>query len=330
MATNRDPLDALHGLVAELRADHSIEQTETLERQLKTLLLETLRPPCSAVTARRVAELQNAIGFLPKFKSYSIKASLPLGYSVFLHNEREGFSFQQHTSHKVEVFHILETMPGAYVFLAPFAEWEKMYEPRRFAAWMNGAADPAFDRFRFTPQPGDVYRIDQLGVVHTVIGCILEEFANTSTDMVDRLHDQNEGRRIPPSFSRESMEERIAGLTLPSRSAQVRSDGARVPLEVQPFSGGTLTLLAPPPLYAHRGVVERGQTTPWARHDALAATLHVWSGEGDLLLEDEPPLPVRKNAVFLVAPGIRYQLVNRGSGPLEWVEQRLGLDEAFV
>ncbi|HEX9983778.1 MAG TPA: cupin domain-containing protein [Thermoanaerobaculia bacterium] len=323
-------LETLATLVPELRADRSIDETEGLERRLKTLLLQALRPPVSAATARRIAELQNAIGFIPKFKSYSIKASLPLGYSVFLHNEREGFSFQQHTSHKVEVFHILEAMPGAYVFLCPYPEWQKVYDPSRFGAWMNGEADPALDCFRFTPRPGDVFRIDQLGIVHTVIGCILEEFANTSTDMVDRLHDQNAGRRIPPSFSREYMEERIASIVLPEESCHVLSDGTRVPLDVERFEGGHLTTISPAPLVALRGTLEPHGSTPTWQHPEVAATLHIWAGSGELVLGDEAPLPVTPNSVFLIPPTVPYRLVNGGESPLQWSEQRLPLEQAFV
>jgi len=43
-----------------------------------------------------------------------------------------------------------------------------------------------------------VFIISELGVVHTVMGCVLEEYATVSTDMVERLHDQNIGRRFHP------------------------------------------------------------------------------------------------------------------------------------
>ncbi len=76
------------------------------------------------------------------------------------------------------------------------------------------------------PRPGDVIVIDKLSVVHSVVGCVLAEFATVSTDMVDRLHDQNEGAPIPAEFTRAFSEERIraAGLA----SGVVLRDARRV------------------------------------------------------------------------------------------------------
>ena len=39
-----------------------------------------------------------------KYKSYAVKAATPLGYSIFLQNQGQGFSFQQHLVHKLEGF----------------------------------------------------------------------------------------------------------------------------------------------------------------------------------------------------------------------------------
>ena len=51
----------------------------------------------------------------------------------------------------------------------------------------------------FRPHAGDVMVIDDLRVVHAVLGSVLEEFATTSNDAVLRLHDQNKGEvvRLP-------------------------------------------------------------------------------------------------------------------------------------
>ena len=105
-------------------------------------------------------------------------------------------------------------LPGGFVFLCDFADWQRIYE-RGFVSGMDERrADERYERFRFVPRPGDVIVIDKLSVVHSVVGCVLAEFATVSTDMVDRLHDQNEGATIPAEFTRAFSEERIraAGL----------------------------------------------------------------------------------------------------------------------
>ena len=81
--------------------------------------------------ARKLASLMKDIGLFFKYKPYAVKASHPLGYSIFLQRPLEGFSFQNHLEHKTEVFHILEVMPGGFVFLCKYEDWQKHYEPHR-------------------------------------------------------------------------------------------------------------------------------------------------------------------------------------------------------
>src|SRR6202040_2959210 len=188
----------------------------------KAVLRPALAGEVSGGDARAIASFQQRIGPLLKYKSYAVKASSPLGYSVFLQNPGEGFSFQRHLTHKTEVFHILDVHPGGFVFLCSFEEWERCYDRERFAAWLAGERpDPDYDRYRFEARPGDVFVLDELGTVHTVIGCTLEEFATISTDMVDRLHDQNRGKPIPAAFDKAWAGERLRGLRSPAASRRI-------------------------------------------------------------------------------------------------------------
>src|SRR5215467_8496945 len=205
-------------LVDALRADSPIATLEAAERELKGVLQQQLARPLDGEQIRSLAAFQQDLGFLLKYKAYAVKAASPLGYSVFLQRPGEGFSFQQHVTHKTEIFHILDVLPGGYVFLCDFSDWRATYEREAFRAWLGGAADPRYERFRFVPKPGDVIVIDRLSVVHTVVGCVLAEFATVSTDMVDRLFDQNEGRPVPAEFTRAFSEERIRRLAWPETS----------------------------------------------------------------------------------------------------------------
>src|SRR6266853_2342518 len=207
--------DTLESLVEHLRADSPIAVLEQFERKLKELLSVELAAPITGDRMREVASFQAHLGFLLKYKSYAVKAASPLGYSVFLQRRGEGFSFQQHVTHKTEIFYILDVLPGGFVFLCDFADWQRVYQRDTFLAWLNGARDERYERYKFVPKPGDVIVIDHLGVVHTVVGCVLAEFATVSTDMVDRLHDQNEGKKIPAAFTRAFAEDRIRRIAWP-------------------------------------------------------------------------------------------------------------------
>ena len=208
-------------LVDALRTDSPIAVLERQNGSSSRFSSESWLSRWTALRIRSLASFQQDLGFLLKYKSYAVKAASPLGYSVFLQRRGEGFSFQQHVTHKTEIFYILDVLPGGFVFLCDFDDWKRIYDRDSFLAWMNGAPDSRYERFRFVPEPGDVIVIDKLSVVHSVVGCVLAEFATVSTDMVDRLHDQNEGQSIPAEFTRAFSEARIRALAWPETSRRV-------------------------------------------------------------------------------------------------------------
>ena len=227
-------------LVEFLHEDLPIARTERLEELVKLVLRDALNGPISGEEARIVARFQKELGFVLKYKSYAIKASVPLGYSIFLQRDGEGFSFQRHVEHKLEVFHILSVKPGGYVFLCNFEDWKRAYTKDSFERWLAGENNPAYDCHKFVPSPGDVFVISTLGVVHTVVGCVLEEFATVSTDMVDRLHDQNAGKKIPADFTRAYAEAALQKIEPPSQNRLVKGFGVREIETIEPVavSGG--------------------------------------------------------------------------------------------
>ena len=74
------------------------------------------------------------------------------------------------------------------------------------------------------PAPGDVMVIDDLGVVHAVIGCVLEEYATTSNDAVLRLHDQNVGEAVVLPERHPDLAEILRPLSLEPRSRVQRDE----------------------------------------------------------------------------------------------------------
>lgn len=324
-----------------LSSDLPIEVLERFERIFKSVLQTTLKGKISGEDARKVAQFQKSIGFLLKYKPYAIKCSSPLGYSIFIQTAGEGFSFQQHLSHKIEVFHILEVQRGGYVFICDFEEWRQFYRSDSFAAWLSGCRNEHFDRYRFNPVPGDVFMIDRLGLVHSVMGCTLEEFATVSTDMVDRLHDQNAGRPIPQHFNRRYAEERLRATCFPSRARliETRPEGQRaVELPFIEIPGGCVVRLAAAEIQASRYVVEAAKTTEIQKDDRCAVSVYVAKGIGRIVIGEReevqrfspPSIEVSCGELVMIPAGVWYGFVNDGPDPLVLTEHKIPFDVAFV
>jgi mannose-6-phosphate isomerase-like protein (cupin superfamily) len=326
-------------LERHLRTDASIDRIEAVENVLKSILSSLFQGSLNGPECRQLAMFQNSYRFALKYKSYAVKAATPLGYSIFLQAQGQGFSFQQHVTHKTEVFHVLDTKPGAYVFLCEFADWQRQYEPEKFSRWLAGSPDPFFDQRAFRPSPGDVFVISELGVVHTVIGCILEEFATVSTDMVHRLHDQNTGRPIPPLFTREYAESEMLKLTLPEQNRLVDyATWTTRAIPRTPCRGGCESVLENSFLRASHRRIESGRDTEIMRSRTNAAIVRIFSGQGTLWLADDSELgrlddaAIRAGAgdVFLIPPTASYGFRNDGLQPLTYSEQQIDPTVAFV
>ena len=328
-------------LVDALRADSPIAVLEAAERQLKEILTRELAAELDGPRVRALASFQQDLGFLLKYKPYAVKAASPLGYSVFLQRRGEGFSFQQHVTHKTEIFYILDVQPGGFVFLCDFADWQRIYRRDTFLAWLNGARDERYERFKFVPRPGDVVVIDRLNVVHSVVGCVLAEFATVSTDMVDRLHDQNEGKKIPAEFTRAFSEGKIRGLTWPATSHRVtlgESGWTREEIRLHPIRGGRKATLGDDERFSASLIeVEAGGHTEVVSSPDRAISVHIASGTGRLLLgtADElhasrPAIGARAGDLFLIAPHAHYAFASDGAAPLVVAEHRIAPAVAFV
>ncbi len=332
-------IDLLPAIGEYLRTDANIDKTEAVERVLISILKVLFQGPLPGSTCRQIALFQNSYRFAYKYKSYAVKAATPLGYSIFLQEPGEGFSFQRHITHKTEVFHILATKPGALVFLCEFEDWQQRYDPQGFQKWFSGAKDDFYDRHTFRPSPGDVFIISELGVVHTVMGCILEEFATVSTDMVMRLHDQNQGHPIPPHFTRQNAEREMLGLSLPRESRLVdRHTWKSEPIARVRREGGFESVLTDSFVRASRREVEAGARTELMQCRGVAAVIRVFSGSGTLWVLDDSELSnpeqgaisAASGDVFLLAPGTWFGFKNESRETLQYSEQQIPPEVAFV
>lgn len=332
-------LRSLPALRDLLREDLPIDSAERLEALLKVILRQAMATSVSGHDAREIAQFQKSLGFILKYKSYTVKAATPVGYSIFLQNEREGFSFQRHLEHKLEVFHILSVKPGGYVFLCDHSDWKKAYDARSFANWQAGEPNEAYDRFKFVPDPGDVFVISELGVVHTVIGCVLEEYATVSTDMVDRLHDQNSGKKVPSHFNRKNAEATLRDVPSPPRHRMVKGFGDRQIEGIQPVAvqGGECALLCDSFVRAARYTIRPGEQTALQRDDDRAVLLRISSGQGNVIMADSselagalPSIAFSQGDLILIAPRIRYSVKNETQDYVRYSEHRIAPDVAFI
>ena len=131
------------------------------------------------------------LGFLHKYKVYGVKIALPFGYSLFDLADGAGFSFQVHEQPKLEGFHVLRTKNSSLLFICDRDEWEA--EGRSWAVRRFGDGDcGVLPAGALVPLEGDVAAVSETNIVHTVLGCVLEEYASCSVDSVVRLHDQND------------------------------------------------------------------------------------------------------------------------------------------
>jgi hypothetical protein len=320
VARAREQLEALR---EPLTSDMSIEALEQFEKLWKRALADLMIAPLTGADARYVAAFQRDIGLLPKYKSYAIKASSPLGYSVFFQEPGKGFSFQQHRHHKVEIFHVLDARPDSFAFICTLEEWTAVYERDEFARWLEGSSNRLYDRWRIPLVPGDVICLESTGLVHSVIGCVLEEFATVSTDMVDRLYDQNEGAPIPESYCRTVALNLLRSTPSPPTSQGILlSSQMRLPLPLQRFKGGEIVTLGKVPgLRASRIRLESNRQSPLQRSEEEAIVLFASRGDTSLLLgtaeelshEDLPALELPKGAAVLIPPAMSYQIAALGT-----------------
>lgn len=335
-------VDALPLLAPYFKQEWTIEQLERLEAATKLILHRNFVRGVDTVGAVQIARFQKEIGFLRKYKPYAVKCASPLGYSLFLQNPGEGFSFQRHLTHKVEVFHVLRVMPGGFVFVCDYTAWSEDYDRAGFEQWLEGRPDDRYERFRYQPAPGDVIVIDELNVVHTIVGCVVEEFATVSTDMVDRLHDQNAGRKIPEHLSRERVTSDLSQLAYPARSRVVQAGvhKGHQPSHIAPveLDGGSVRTLIDDFVRACHYRIEQHGRGP-ALHDAARATsVYITSGSGQVVVGHERAsrahtargIPVSAGDLLLIAPNIPYQPVCSGKIPLEFSEHRISPDVAFA
>jgi len=210
---------------------------------------------------------------------------------------------------------VLEALPGAFALICGLDEWNAGYDREAFSRWLEGAPHPLYESWRIPLAPGDVLCLEKTGIVHTVIGCTLEEFATISTDLVDRLHDQNAGDPIPASYRRERVLALLQELPAPPASRQIAlPDHRRLPLEPHGFAGGEIVTLGEVPgLTASRLRLESGRQSPRFDSGDKALALFTSRADAHLLLgspeeTDPPALELPRGAATMIPPGMRYQL----------------------
>jgi len=192
------------------------------------------------------------------------------------------------------------------------------------------------------PSPGDVFVVNDLNIVHTVIGCVLEEFANVSADMVDRLYDQNLANReqIPQKFTNEYAKERLMELeyTPPKRLVDFRKDWEAEPLKKEDVQGVIKTIIVDSDNFSSLSYTfppnhTSEQMTDLNRH----ISLYVWKGEGEIKIGDHsewksgtpPSIHISKGDLLFIPANQLYKIISFSS-PLTITEHHIAGEVAFI
>jgi hypothetical protein len=212
---DRESPDTIKAFVYALSSPADIAVVEHIEGLTKTLWLDTLDPSGGLVEGDAIAcsDFFSELGFLFKYKPYGVKIASPFGYSIFNLRDGRGFSFQLHAEPKLEGFNILRTSTQSLVYLSSVEEWlssGELWARSHFGGdgQIVEEAGPESDPpFVWRVASGDVLEVSTTEVVHSVLGCVLEEYASCSVDAVERLYDQNARSEVSlprqhPSVSR--------------------------------------------------------------------------------------------------------------------------------
>lgn len=301
----------LQSLVAAFATPRPIKQAEALEAWVKGSWSATNVEALDAATRVRFTEFFLRIGFVAKYKSYGVKYAAPFGYALFDLEDGGGFSIQLHETAKVEAFHVIGVQSTAFILLCTPDEWAAD-GAEMVKLWAD--AQPDKSPLAYRPVAGDVAVIEDLSTVHTVIGCLVEEFATTSYDAVKRLHDQNEGRetKLPDAHTSVADVLTRADLLTPRRYVK-RVDGEWTYQNVDSASGDITRL-------PEMGLVGRHLTlsaeNPSASDELDAKTVStVFVLGGSLQLDvDGTTFDLQAGDVTALAPGSRYTLTSSGNG----------------
>jgi hypothetical protein len=186
---DRGSPEVADGVRAALSRPDRIEAVERIEAVTKRWWDDLLRPGAEVATDDAVAFARffSAVGFFHKYKPYGVKIASPFGYSLFDLYDGQGFSFQVHIEPKYEGFHVLGTKPGSLIYVGTVPEWDTV--GHGWARGVRAGEDLPDPPAVWRPSVGDTTAILETETVHSVLGCVLEEFAGCSVDAVERLYD---------------------------------------------------------------------------------------------------------------------------------------------
>jgi hypothetical protein len=296
-----DNLDSLRVVLAVPRPIGQVEAAEAwIKRSWAHLGVDSL----DRQSRVRFARFFHKLGVLPKYKSYGVKYAAPFGYSLFDLQDGGGFSIQLHEELKIEAFHVLGVHPCAFILLCTPAEWDR-YGRRMIELWAGG--HPEKSHLAYRPAPGDVVVVENLSTVHTVVGCLVEEFATSSYDVVTRIHDQNFGRAVELPAEHESLMTvlKTAELLEPRRRVRRVERWHDSPLDPEVLEIVSLE---------HAGLVAKhaeimGKTFAGVVSESTILTVVVLSGQARLEV-DGAEIILTTGDVTALAPKSQYSIAN--------------------
>jgi mannose-6-phosphate isomerase-like protein (cupin superfamily) len=295
----------LESIITALSVPRPIREVEAVEAWIKKSWLDLGPDTFNTRTHARFTEFFLQLGVLPKYKSYGVKYATPFGYSLFDLQNNSGFSIQLHEAAKIEAFHVLGVHPQAFILLCAVNEWEK-HGRDMIDLWVSG--HPENSPLAYRPQVGDVAVIQDLSTVHTVVGCLVEEFATSSYDVVSRLHDQNAGTAVTLPSAHISLFDVLKTAIAIEPRRRVCRNGEWRGAEIAPGSTH-ITNLPDMGLVATHVVLSHSAPIAEAVGQSSVLTVVVLTGRIELDVEGAK-FAMRAGDITALAPGANYTITS--------------------
>jgi hypothetical protein len=291
-----------------------IETVERIEGLAKYWWDDLLKPGADVTSDDAVAFARffSTVGFFHKYKPYGVKIASPFGYSLFDLYERQGFSFQMHVEPKYEGFHILRTKPEALIYVGSVPEWNAVGQRWAHGVWAGqDLPDPPAV---WRPAVGDTTAIIETETVHSVLSCVLEEFAGCSVDAVERLYDPypRTGLELPAEHTRARDLLLGSTVTLPTRILRRVASGWQVDAAAPGTSSQTL-IDVKGELWGGRVVVDADAPLPLDGSDEDVSVVVPAAGDVVVVDIEGSALPVAVGDLVCLPPRVEARIRPAGS-----------------
>lgn len=304
---DRDSPSLINAFRYALETPMDITIVERIEELAKLLWSDVLKPTSNSDIPEAIAcgNFFSTLGFLFKYKSYGVKIASPFGYSIFNLKDGQGFSFQLHVKPKLEGFHVLQAKQRSLIYISSKEEWQDSGQEWARGNLSGNIREGVDSPFAWRPRNGDVTEVSTTEVVHTALGCILEEYASCSVDAVERLFDQNAQSEVALPAAHPSVAAMLEHCRpgIPARRVERTSTGWRT----MPWMDGDAAIKVDGDLWGSRVPLSSNSTRTLPASGELLKVIVAVDGPLEVEISGNPR-KVPHGSLACVAPGLDVSL----------------------